>query len=160
MADSPLKLLNGFSFKEKSLLISLLAILVIYGGYFVEVMRGSTERSLEAMLGTMLALLVALIAVHVIFHAVIALDDVEEAEDERDRAVARRASIWGYNVLFVGIICVLGRLLIVGGWLQAEGAEAGPSSYDIANLLLAALVLSEVVYYLAQLVFYRRGLVA
>ncbi|MEM8765882.1 MAG: hypothetical protein AAGE43_00440 [Pseudomonadota bacterium] len=159
MTDSPLKYLNGFSFKEKSLLISVFALLVIYGGYFVDVWSGPAQ-TLDAMLGTMIALLVALVAVHVIFHIVIALDDVEEAADERDRAIARRASVYGYNVLFLGTLFVLGRMLIVGGWLQAGGAEAGLPVAEIANLLLATLVLSEVVYYLAQLVFYRRGLAA
>ena len=158
MTDSPLKLLNGFSFKEKSLLISLLTILVIYGGYFADVLSSTADRSLGAMLGTMIALLVALVAVHVFFHIVIALDDVEEAEDERDKAVARRASVYGYNVLFLAVILILGRMLIVGGWLEDGAADAGPLVYEVANLLLAALVTAEVVYYLAQLVFYRRGL--
>ena len=156
MGDSPLKLLNGFSYKEKSILISLIAVLLIYGGYFYDLIGGTTNGSMASMLRTMGGLIVALVAVHIIFHIVISLDDVEEAEDERDRAVARRASVFGYNVLFVGTLLVTGRIVVLGAWADDDGAA--PSSYEIANLLLAALVISEVVYYLAQLVFYRRGL--
>jgi hypothetical protein len=68
--------------------------------------------------------------------------------------VIRRAAVLGYNVLFVGVLGALGRILIVGG-LHDPGE--GPGLIEVANLLLAALVLSELVYYAAQLYFYRAG---
>jgi hypothetical protein len=46
--------------------------------------------------------------------------------------------------------------ITVGAWAEAADRSA-PSHVEIANLLLAALVLSEAVYYAAQLVLYRRG---
>jgi hypothetical protein len=47
---------------------------------------------------------VLLVVVHVVFHIVISLDDVSERDDERDRAVSRRASVLGYNVLLAGLV--------------------------------------------------------
>jgi len=163
---SLLKLLNGFSYKEKSLLISLAALLVLYGGYFHELVTGDPEHSLGAMLGAMTALVVALVVVHVVFHIVISLDDVDEAVDERDRAVSRRAAVLGYNVLFVAVMLVTGRIIVLGALSESETVvnepiETGPvlpDGFEIANLLVAALVASEAVYYAAQLYFYRRGL--
>lgn len=152
-----LRLLTGFSFKEKSLLISLLALLVVYGGYFTGVLSGEVERTLSGLLAAMIAVVIALVIVHVVFHIVIALDDVEEAEDERDQAVRRRAAVAGYNVLFVGVLLVLGRMLILGTWADQESGAAPLDQVDLANLLLAALVISELAYYGAQLYFYRRG---
>ncbi len=153
---SILRLFNGFSYKEKSILISLVAVAGIYGGYFYDLLSGRTEQTMAAMLATMAAIVVALVVVHIIFHIVISLDDVEEAEDERDKAVSRRASVFGFNVLFIAVLLVTGRIIILGG--SADGAEAAlPGSFEIANLLLAGLVASEVVYYAAQLFFYRWG---
>ena len=157
MAGSILKRLNGFSYKEKSILISLLAVAGIYGGYFFDVIGGSAPQSLSGMLVTMFGIVVALVMVHVIFHIVITLDDVSEAEDERDRAVSRRAAVVGYNVLFVALLLITGRILILGAWAEEAGEVLAPSHVEIVNLLLAAMIASEVVYYAAQLLFYRRG---
>jgi len=158
---SILKRFNGFSFKEKSILISLLAVAVIYGGYFAQLVSGEAGQSMSDMLQSMIGIIIALVVVHVIFHIVISLDDVEEAEDERDKAVARRASVFGFNVLFVAVLLVTVRILILGAWSESDDPGASPPSapgvYEIANLLLAGLVLSEIVYYTAQLYFYRRG---
>ena len=151
---------KAFSFREKSILISLLAVAVLYGGYFMDMLRGVGEHTMAVMLGNMVGIVIALVIVHVVFHIVIALDvdNVEEAEDERDRAVARRASVYGFNVLFVAVLLVTGRIIILGSWAEAEAPGAAPDSFEIANLLLAGLVLSDLVYYAAQLFFYRRGL--
>ena len=156
MLAAMLRLFNGFSYKEKSILISLLAVAGLYGAYFFDLISGQSEQTLEAMLTSMFGVVVALVVVHVIFHIVITLDDVSAAEDERDRAVSRRASVFGYNVLYVAVLLVTGRILILGVW--GEGTSlALPSHFEIANVLLAGLVLSEVIYYAMQLFFYRRG---
>ena len=162
-----LKLFNGFSFKEKSILISLLTVAAVYGSYFIDVMisggLSGAGQSMGDMLENMVGIVIALVVIHIIFHIVISLDDVEEAEDERDKAVARRASVFGFNVLFVAVLLVIGRILILGAWAETDDPSAvppaAPGLYEIANLLLAGLVASEIVYYAAQLYFYRRGLV-
>ena len=161
-----LKLFNGFSFKEKSILISLITVGAVYGSYFIDVMisggLSGAGQSLADMLENMVGIVIALVVIHIIFHIVISLDDVEEAEDERDKAVARRASVFGFNVLFVAVLFVIGRILILGAWSETDDPSATPPAapglYEIANLLLAGLVAAEFVYYSAQLYFYRRGL--
>ncbi len=157
-----LNLFNGFSYKEKSILISLLAVSGLYGGYFLDMIQDPVDASLAAMLRSMVGIVIALVVVHVVFHIVISLDDVDEAADERDRAVARRASVVGFNVLFLAVLLVTGRIIILGAWAESEApldAPGGlPGLFEIANLLLAGLVLSDVAYYAAQLYFYRRGL--
>ena len=152
-----LRAFNGFSYKEKSTFISLVAIAGIYGAYFFEVVNGSPRQSLSAMLATMIGLVVVLVVVHVVFHIVISLDDVPEAEDERDRAVNRTSSVVGYNVLWAGVAMVIGRILILGTWAEKGAGAAAPSTFEIANLLLGCLVASEVAYYASQLFLYRRG---
>jgi succinate dehydrogenase hydrophobic anchor subunit len=155
MNNPVLNLLSQYSYKEKSILISLLTVSGAYGSYFYNLLNDSTEHSMRAMAAAMLGIVVTLVVVHIVFHVVISLDDVSEDDDERDRAVNRRASVFGYNILFLVTMLVAGRLVIAGAW--AETTEiASPTLFEIANLLLAGLVASEVIYYAAQLVFYRR----
>ena len=158
MIAAILRLFSGFSYKEKSILISLLAVAGLYGAYFFDLVSGNSEQALAAMLTNMFGLVVALVIVHVIFHIVITLDDVSEADDERDRAVSRRASVFGYNVLYSVVLLVTGRIVILGAWAEnTQNAQiVAPSTFETANLLLVGLVLSEVVYYAMQLFFYRR----
>ena len=119
---------KDFSFKEKSLLISLLAVLGLYGAYFSNLLAGEVEPSFTAMLWEMIGIVVALIIVHSVYHAVISLDDQPTRDDERDRAIDRRATSISHLVL---VVCVIG---------------------------ITALVVSEAVHYAAQLFYYRRGL--
>ncbi|MCB1684825.1 MAG: hypothetical protein R3E82_19120 [Pseudomonadales bacterium] len=146
-----------FSFKEKSLLISLLAILVLYGAYFLRVLGGEAQPVLTAMLQEMIGIVIALIVVHIVYHSVISLDDAPGRDDERDKAIDRRAGSISHVILVIAVITVLARILIVGAWGESAD-ESLISLFEIANLLLAGLVASEVVHYAAQLYFYRRGL--
>ncbi len=157
MISAVLRLLKGFSYKEKSILISLMAVAGVYGAYFIDLLSDPSEHTLSAMLASMIGIVVMLVVVHIVFHIVISLDDVSEADDERDKAVNRKASVSGYNILFIAVLTITGRVVVVGAW--GESAEvAVPTLFEIANLLLAGLVVSEVIYYAAQLYFYRRGL--
>jgi hypothetical protein len=154
MINSVLNLLGQFSYKEKGILISLLAVSGAYGSYFYNLLNGTTEHSLQAMAAAMLGIVITLVIVHIAYHIVISLDDGTEEDDERDKAVNRRASVFGYNILFVATMLVAGRLVIAGAWAETAGF-ASPTLFEIANLLLAGLVASEVIYYAAQLYFYR-----
>lgn len=158
MIGSILRFFNGYSYKEKSILISLLALAGLYGSYFFNLVAGQSEQTLGAMLTTLFGIVVALVIIHIVFHIVITLDDVSDDDDERDRAVNRRAAVIGYNILFVSVLLVTGRIVILGAWSEEDMEFAGPGVFEIANLLLAGLVLSEVAYYAMQLVFYRRGI--
>lgn len=157
MINSVLSLLGQLSYKEKSILISLVAVTGIYGSYFYNLLNGTTEHSMRAMAAAMLGIVIALVVVHIAYHIVISLDDVSEEEDERDKAVNRRASVFGYNLLFVVTMLVAGRLVVTGAFAETAGIAA-PTLFEIANLLLAGLVASEVIYYAAQLYFYRSSM--
>ena len=48
-------------------------------------------------------------------------------------------------------------MIIVGARAESDGGPDLPL-FEVANLLLLALVVSEAVHYAAQLIYYRRGL--
>lgn len=144
------------SFKEKSLLISLGAVLFVFGAYFYNVWTGDVDGTLNGMLASMIGVVIGIVIIHIAYHIVIALDDEPEPEDERDKAVGRRASVFSHWVLSLIIVAVYFRVIILGAWGESSGTEE-ITLFEIANLLLLGLASSEAANYAAQLYFYRKG---
>ncbi len=147
------------SFREKSTLASLLAVLFVFGGYFADLLAGAGPHDLTTMLGKSAALVISVIVVQLIFQTLAGMFDVKGAEaavDERDLLVRGRAVAISHLVLSVGAIVVLSRIVIRGAMDEAAG-QADVTLFEVANLLLFFFVLSELVNYGAQLFFYRRG---
>jgi cytochrome b561 len=146
------------SFREKSIFVSLLAVLLVYGCYFTELLASSQQYTLSAMLHTSIGVVVTLVVIEVLLHAVLASIDrsAEVPEDERDRAIRTRAASLAYSVLSAGVILVLLHVLVRGA-MDSGFAATEFSLFVIANLLLFVIVFSEVVHYGAQLWLYRRG---
>ncbi|MEP5766357.1 MAG: hypothetical protein ABJ308_17285 [Halieaceae bacterium] len=155
-----MSIFDELSFREKSILISMLAQVLIFGNYFAELLGAAAEPGLGAMLSAMIGAIIALIVVEILFHAAIAIFDRSEAEsqpaDERDRMISGRASVISRFLLSGGVLLVLGHLLVNGALLES-GDVRGVTLFEVANLLLFVFVLSEIVHYGAQLWFYRRG---
>lgn len=152
--------LEELSTREKTALISLLAVLFVYGGYFADLLSGNAEQTLSGMLYASIGVIVALVIIEVVFHAVLGIFAGKEANapaDERDRLIRSRATAIGNHVLSAGVVIVLCRMVIGGAMWESAGVEE-VTLFEVANLLLFALVLSELVFYGAQVYFYRRGL--
>ena len=179
--------LDQFSFKEKSIFISMVSLVFIYGAYFLNIVTGQTSTSLTEMLYAMIGVVVSIVVVQVVLHIVLAIfdrpgksggahgqesgrdeeesdegsgkggyDEGYDKDDERDRVISGRASRASHLLLSIGVILVIGRVVIRGA--MDEGAPvAEVTLYEVANLLLFFLVLSEVVHYSVQLLLYRRG---
>lgn len=152
--------LEELSMREKSALISLLAVLFVYGGYFADLLSGNADQTLSGMLYASIGVIVALVIIQVVFNAVLgafAGKDANAPADERDRLIGGRAAVLGHHVLSAGVVIVLCRMVIGGAMSESAGVEE-VTLFEVANLLLFALVLSELVFYGAQLYFYRRGI--
>jgi hypothetical protein len=152
--------LEELSTREKTALVSLLAVLFVYGSYFADLLSGSAEQTLSGMLYASVAVIVALVIIQVVFHAVLGAFSGEDANapaDERDRLISSRAAGISHHVLSAGVVIVLGSMVIGGAMWESVGFRE-VTLFEVANLLLFALVLSELVFYGAQLYFYRRGI--
>jgi len=94
-----------WSFREKSVVVSLLVLLGTCGCYFYFVLLGSGPESQAEMLSWMIGLLVVLvvlIVVEVVFHIFIAAfapGEAEMAADEREKLISLKAHRFGYLVL-------------------------------------------------------------
>jgi hypothetical protein len=139
---------------ELPLLVSLLGIVIMFGSYFFYVFA-----NLEDLTGgfqRFLGVLILLVIVQVTLHSLIAAQRADGHTDERDRAIQRAASRWGYGVMAVGIWLVIGQL-VLGMIFEQAWINSYFSIYLLANVLFLVFVVSELVNISARLFYYRRG---
>lgn len=131
------------SFKEKSLWIQLLALVLVFGSYFVQVILAGEGAAHQ--LGYFIGMLVVLVVINVLGHSVAAVLSPPEHEDERDKRIQLTASRTKAHVLAAGSLITIAVSLI----LHHE--------FLTLHLLLLFLVIAEVAEKSVQLVYYRKG---
>lgn len=120
------------SYREKSVWGSLIGVMAVYGWYF----------AMPPAVGRLILAVVLLIAIEVIFHITLALKTKPEPMDERDRVIEAKGYRNAYLALVSGVIAPI--------FLPLPPAMA-------AQVVLLALVVSEIVKSATQLYCYRRG---
>ncbi|MHC5108883.1 MAG: hypothetical protein ACYTHJ_03275 [Planctomycetota bacterium] len=155
------------TFREKSVWACLVTTVLIYGVYFilaVAMYRAGEADGITFLVAFALAVatqVVALIVLHIVLGAFAARSSPGR-EDERDHAIERRSNRNAHIILTCGVLATIG-LLVQRSILSAgsqEGAGAASSSLDgfmVGHALLVCFILSEVVHYGTQLLYYRRG---
>lgn len=137
------------SFREKSAWVALITYLLVFGGFFFALWRGWDERwAQELSVGLIIGAVATLIVVAVVLNIAIAVLNPKHAgaaADEREALIDLKAERIASYTLSVGVICMIGALLI--GW----------NAYLVANLLLAAMVIAELVKAIAKIVCFRLG---
>ena len=136
------------SFEEKSVWITLVSMLAIFGYYFVVAARMESAGSTAVVefVPLFVSVVVLMVVVIVIGHIVVAIASRPEGRDERDRLIEWRAESKASWVLGVGVLA--------GIWSAATSVD----NVWIAHLLLLFLISSEVVKSVSKLLYYHRGL--
>ena len=135
------------SFEEKSVWIQLGAMSIGLAAYFVIAGRllASGVRELSAFAALFMVAVVFMVVLMIIANVVAALTSKVEGRDERDRLIAWKAehrSAWLTAVgVFGAVTCMV----------------AGVANVWSANLLLLSLALSEILGFVLQIIYYRRG---
>lgn len=137
------------SFREKSAWIALFTYGVVFGGYFLTLTHAWDDRYGQGLsVGLLFAAVVALVIVAATLTIVAALFNPKEANtppDERETLIDLKAERIASYTLSVGVVLLIGALLM--GW----------NSFLVANLLLAAMVIAELVKAIAQIISYHAG---
>lgn len=138
------------TFHEKSRWIALAANIVIWGWYFVIVLRalGAGYPDEPYLLGAIVGVIVAMVVIHVVLHTAIAIWRPSEARsemDERDRAISDRAGARALDILSLGLVIALGAGLY--HW----------NTFVTINAVLFAFILADTTRYAMEIVAYRRG---
>ncbi len=138
------------SFKEKSVLGSLILTVIVFSYYFIKVFRITETSVLDIATGTFyfIGAVVLMVLLDIILHIVLTISNKHESNqinDERDTLIELKATRISYYVLVFGIFSV-GISLIF--------------SYNplfLVNLILLFFVIAEIVGFSMQLYFYRKG---
>ncbi len=134
------------AWREKTAWITLVAMLIAYGGYFTLIGRSALPAT--SMLGLFGAVTVVQVIAVIVVTSVWAVSSGQESRakaDERDRAIARRGAGVAYYVLMAGVIAV---------GLMMPFRDAG---WLITNAGLFALVVAETARQVIVVISYRRG---
>ncbi|MCA1749769.1 MAG: hypothetical protein ABR601_03610 [Parasphingopyxis sp.] len=139
------------TFHEKSRWIALAANLLVWGWYFVIVVRalGAGYPDEPYLLGAIIGVIVAMTVIHVVLHVAVAVWNPAEARsemDERDRAISNRAGARAFDLLSLGLVIALGASLY--HW----------NTFVAINAVLFAFILADTARYALEIVAYRRGL--
>ena len=140
---------------ELPLLVSLLGVVIMFSSYFVYVFANLED--ITGGLQRFLGAVIALVIVEIIVHSLAAAQRAEGRYDERDKAIQRAASRWGYGVMAVGIWLVIGQLAL-GMIFQQAWINSYFSGSLLANVLFMVFIVSELVNITSRLLYYRRGL--
>ena len=136
---------------EFHLLVSLIAVLTVFGRYFYFVFTNPDD--LIGGLSRFVSAIIFMIAIEVVAHSLVAAQNAAADADERDKRIERAASRWGYIVLVAGVWVLIGQLVS-----RVVFEQAMLSSYLLANLLFLIFVIAELANIVARLLYYRLGL--
>ena len=141
------------SFREKSAWISFVVVLVTFGAYFVSIsgdlsIAANISHHAAALVGLM-AVIIAVTVVEIAAHIMVALSSPAEAQaarDERERAIALKATRPAFYVPMTGVWLALGAVALGGGvWLLVQAT-------------LFAVWVAELTRFRTEIFYYRRGL--
>lgn len=147
------------SFKEKSLIVSLLLTLLIFGYYFIGVLSNHGEGR-HADFDDIIRIIIVFVVLEAVIHTFLASIDKSQT-DERDRHIEKLSYRNGYLCLSIGIWFLIGQTFVgeatndLAGWVNEYFNLLSP--YILANLLLMFFILSEVTMFFTQLYYYRKG---
>jgi hypothetical protein len=137
------------SFREKSAWISFVSILLVFSIYFARVAQVFVAGEGRGPLFHLFLVLVAgLVVLEVILHVAIAIQSPREArspKDERERLIDMKATRLAFPVLLVGAFCAILPI------------HMGMGRGVMADAMLLAIVVAELVKFGAQIVYHRRG---
>lgn len=167
------------SYQEKSIWGSLLAVVVVYGYYFAAVLRDASRPEFDGgNVARLVFAVVAIVVIEVVYHIVLALETKVEPKDERDILIECRAYRNAYFLLAAGTFWVItgvvmanvmgdaapSSILMMPFLILAKLVRESPPARIIVtpfltvNLVLFFMVLAELMKFLTQLFYYRRGL--
>ncbi len=146
------------SYQEKSILGSLAAMVVVYGYYFANVLRDTSQPAFGGgSLARLVFAVVAIIVIEIVYHIVLALETKVEPKDERDILIECKAYRNAYFLLATGAFLVIGAVIMAGLASDSAPTRIMVTPFLTVNLVLFFMVLAELAKFLTQLFYYRRG---
>jgi hypothetical protein len=163
---------SAMSKQEKASWSLLVTNLVVGAWYLSALLALGTDLAgqLEAMMGLFIRLTIVSVVLailgEIVMHALAEKDQNKVELDERDRLISLKARRNGYFVLVSAVVLVMSMLTFIGFTKGVESSlpdsvttlvqQAG-HAFFMANLLVLALMLTEVAIQGSRVFYYRRG---
>ncbi len=141
----------NLSYREKIIWISLISTTLIFGYYFFSAFKvfNDPEVANETLIGLFIGLVIWIIIIQIILQILFAIANKKEAlkgEDERDKLIELKSTRVSYYILVLGV------------WFSVFSILTISSTFILANLIMFFFILAEIVGYITQLVYYRKGI--
>ena len=133
------------SFKEKSVWLTFIAMVVTFGNYFARVWF--FPDLVENPIGLFFIVMMIFIVITIFLHIGLAVGQRQESSDDRDQRVSGKAYRNSHFAFVTMLVMGIGILMFV---------DFG-SEMTAFNLMLFSVVVGELVYMGSQLVYYRIG---
>lgn len=133
------------SFREKSLWLMLVTLVVSFGFYFVTVLPPRATVVLPHQVILFVIAVVMLVVMQIVGHIFIAIVDRRADTDERDRLIELKGTRNASYVLATGVFVALCAAMVTDG------------NFVFTHLLLASWVLAQMVEIGSQLFLHQRG---
>ncbi|WP_448246640.1 hypothetical protein [Thalassotalea agariperforans] len=150
------------SYKEKSIVLSLLITLYLIYAYYSGLINLAdnnllNEESFKALLMRTTTFIITLAVVGHIIMAIIHAKEANNDDDERDKLIEMKSSQSAYLILVLGVIFTVMQVQLgeyVSGGINFNSLSMG---YNMMHCIIMSLLLAEVSRYSYQLFYYRRG---
>ena len=144
-----------FSYKEKGLIASLGVALLIFGWYFYGAFSNLKLNPEPPGFVEIIVLIVLIVFLESIIHSLLSFKNRTQLEDERDKLIEQVSYRYGYWVLSACIWFLMVQILLD---TRFDHLIFLTTPNGIFHLLLFFFVLSEVINFITQLYYYRKGI--
>jgi hypothetical protein len=147
------------SYQEKSTLGSLLTMAAVYGWYFSNTFRHLGRQQFDSVtLGRLMTTVIVIIVIEIAYHIALAIDYAGATpKDERDLLIDCKAYRTAYFTMFTGMSLVIAWLIVAGMVNDTTSGRMSVAPFLVVNIILLVLVVTELLKFVTQLFFYRRG---
>ena len=150
------------SYKEKSIAISMFITSYILYYYITGLYDLSINNLLsnETQMALVRSAIILVIILEIVSQTIIAIIDHKQADqkdDERDKSINLIASRNAYIVLVIGIVSAIFHAQVITFIPINIGFTELSNSYNLLNIIISSFLVAEIIKYITQLFYYRRG---
>jgi len=140
----------NLTYQEKSIWASLIITSLAFAYYFSRVFAVLANPALpeSSLISVFIGVITITIFAQVVFQSIMAIvyrDEVDDGGDERESLIKLKATRISHYVLISGV------------WIACLSFYLNPSALMLINLFIVFFVVSEIVGFVSQLIYYQRG---
>jgi hypothetical protein len=148
----------NLSYQEKIIWGSLATMLVVYGYYFATVLGVTNEDFDGASAARLVFAVFGIVVIEAFYHIVFSLKSRVEPQDEQDVLIEGKAYRTTYFLLLASLFLSMAAMVLSNLFSASTAAKFIMRPFIAINLMLLCVVVSEVLKFLMQLFFHRRGI--